>query len=400
MSTPVDQLPELTVTAQRLSTLNNAQAVSVGRRPRGIVQLGLTGALKTVPGWVSWSVSNNSYYEADTFKIVFAASALPPSNDANWFSDQKEMFASIYGGFPQDPANPQTAELVNWIYGRVDDIAFNPKSAEITLTGRDLTAVFIDSRISSEFQNQTSSQIATLLAKKHGLDTSHIEATTTKVGVFFNNDQVEIAANRSEWDLLAFLAREEGFVVFVSGQSLFFQADPRPTGASDPYLIKWTPPTTTNGSPVSNAVELNFSRSLTVAKGISVTARSPNRSTGRAVVQSYPTTPKEIGAGKSSPFGPTTQYFVMMAANKTPTEVAAFAQQTYRDIIAHEMKMTAYMPADDLLTVSTPVIVSGTGTSFDQLYFPRLVTREMSNEEGYRMTIEAQNTNPDQNPIQ
>jgi hypothetical protein len=395
------QLPAITVTAAKLGTLNKLPVVSAGRQSRGIVQLGLTGALKTVPGWVSWSVTNNSYYEADTFKIVYASSSLPASNDANWFSNQTEIFAQIYAGQPKDPANPQVPELTKLIYGRVDDISFNPKTRDITLTGRDLTGAFIDARISQQFQNQTSSQIATLLAGKHGLDTTNVTATTAKVGTFFNNDQVELAANRSEWDLLSFLAREEGFVVFVSGQSLYFQPDPRPTGASNPYVIQWKQPTAANGSPQSNTVDLSFSRSLTVAKGISVTARSPNRNTGRAVVQSYPTTPKDIGAGKASPFGPVTQYFFTMAANKTPTEVALFAQKTYDTIIEHEMKMTAYMPADDLLTVSTPIVVSGTGTSFDQLYFPRLVTREMDSEgSGYRMTVEAQNTSPGESPIQ
>ena len=131
---------------------------------------------------------------------------------------------------------------------------------------------------------------------------------------------------------------------------------------------------------------------------MSVTARSPNLVTGHAVSQSYPTTPKEIGAGKSSPFGPAQNYFFTMAAGKTPTEVAIFAQKTYEDIISHEMKMTAYLPADDLLTISTPVMVQGTGTAWDQLYFPRLITRELSTDAGYRMTVQAQNTSASESP--
>jgi len=64
------------------------------------------------------------------------------------------------------------------------------------------------------------------------------------------------------------------------------------------------------------------------------------------------------------------------------------------------MKFTAYLPADNVLSVSTPVVVQGTGTAWDQLYFPRLITREMDNEEGYRMTVEAQNTSASENPNQ
>jgi hypothetical protein len=378
--------------------LNTLPVVSSGRQPRAIVQLGPIGSLAPVPGWVSWSVDNNSFYEADTFRIVYATSALPAAFDANFFSTQTEIFAQIFAGFPQNPANLQVAELTNLIFGRVDDIAYNPKTREITLTGRDLTAAFIDSRISDTFKNQTSSQVATMLAQAHGLGTSNIVATSALIGTYYTRDQVQLASNRSEWDLLAFLARQEGFVVFVQGQDLFFEPDPRPTNAANPYVIQWMPPSSSNGSPISNVTDLNFSRSLTVAKGISVTARSPNLVTGKAVVQSYPTTPGTIGAGKSSPFGAVQQFFFTMAAGKTPTQVAAYAQKTYEDIISHEMKMTAHLPADDLLTVQTPVMVQGTGTAFDQLYFPRLITREMSPTDGYRMTVEAQNTSASESP--
>jgi hypothetical protein len=400
MSTPVDQLPTITVTAQSVTALNPLPFVSSGRQPRGLIQLGPFGSLTTVPGWTRVSVTNNSYYEADTFSIEYATSALPAAFNANFFSNQTEIFASIYQGFPQNPNSPQASELDNLILGRVDTIDYNPKMRTISLKGRDLTAVFIDNRITQTFISQTSSQIATMLAQSHGLDTSNIVATTTPVGTLFNNDQTKIAANRSEWDLLCNLAREEGFVVFVQGHSLFFEPDPRPTGANNPYVIQWTQPTSANGSPIANVIELSFSRTLTVSKGISVTARSPNRQTGHAVVQSYPTTPKEIAAGKASPFGPVQQYFFTIGAGLTPSQVAAFAQKTYDTIISHEMNMAASLPGDNLLTVSTPVQVEGTGTEWDQLYFPRQVTRDLDNAGGYRMKVDAQNTSPTESPDQ
>jgi hypothetical protein len=397
MSTPVNPIPEITVTAHAVRAINPLPVGSSGRRPRGIVQLGPHGSLSTVPGFTSLSVTNNSYYEADTFRLVYSTSALPSANDANWFSEQTEIFAQIYAGFPRDPNNPKASELDDLIYGRIDNIAFDPKCRTITLTGRDLTAVFIDNRVTQTYKEQTSSQIATQLASKHGLDTSNIVATTTKVGQFFNNDQVQIESNRSEWDLLSFLAREEGFVVFVQGDSLFFEPNPLPTQANNPYVIEWQQPTSQNGSPIANVVELSFSRTLTVAKGITVTARSANRNTGHPVVQSYPVTPKSISAGKASPFGPTQPYDYLLAEGLTPFQVAAFAQKTYETIIAHEMNMTAHLPADKLLTVQTPIQVEGTGTQFDQVYFAKQITRDLDSG-GYRMTVEAQNTSPDESP--
>ncbi len=361
------------------------------RQPRALIRLGGT----VVPGWFSWSVSTNSYFEADTFRIEYAIQSLPVAKNANWFSTQTELFAEILAGFPQDPGNPQPAELTSAIYGRVDDIEFRPREGTLCLTGRDLTAAFIDAKVSKEYPNKTSSDIATQLAQSHGL-ASQVTATTTKVGAYYTRDQVRMTADRSEWDLLAWLAREENFVCFVSGQTLYFEPDPRST--ANPYLIQWQAATSSQGSPIANVKGITFARSLTVAKGITVTARSASLTQKTAVVQSYPSSPKSIGVGKSSPFGASQQYFFTLPAGKKPTEVQAYAKQRYDDIVSHEMKLTMHLPSDDALTIATAIKVSGTGTAFDQTYYPRLITREMSMDEGYNMTVEAQNSSSDISP--
>lgn len=379
-------IDEITVTASRSGAR--------GRAPRGLVRLG-TFPGTIVPGWVSWSVSNNSYFEADTFRTVFAVKKLPSANDANWFSTQKEIFAEVLAGFPQDPANPTPGELNSLIYGRVDNINYNPRDGLITLTGRDLTAAFIDAKIADEFQNQTSSDIATLLAGNHGL-TPQVTETSTFVGTYYTQDQVSLTADRSEWDLLCLLARQEGFVVFVTGQTLYFGPNPRST--DNPLVVNWQKPSATNGSPIANVKGISFDRSLTVAKGITVTARSPSLTRKTPVTQSYPSAAKNIGAGKSSPFGATQQYFFTLPAGKTPVEVEAYAKAKYDDIISHEMKLSIHLPADATLDISKVITVQGTGTAYDQTYFPRLITRDMDLDGGYNMVVEAQNSSPDEAP--
>lgn len=379
----IDDLPTVTV-----SVGSGFQSV---RRPRALIKVNGT----VISGWVSWTVSSNSFYEADTFRVSFSVSALPPSLDANGFSTQKQMFVEIFAGFPSNPDTPDISELDSLIYGRVDDISYDPKERTINLTGRDLTAVFIDSKISTEYTNQTSSQIATLLANSHGL-TPIVTATTAKVGTYYKHDQIRLQATRSEWDELAYLARQEAFVVYVSGHELHFEANP--IDESNPYDIVWQIPTDSNGSPTANVQELGFSRSLTVAKGITVTARSASLTLKTPVVQSYPSAPKSIQTGKATPFQGTQSYFFTMSAGQTPVQVLAFAKAQYDIIVSHEMKMTARLPADNILQIKRPIRVTGTGTAWDQTYFPRVITREMSIDEGYDMTVEAQNTSPDLQP--
>lgn len=368
--------------------LNPIPTVPAGRQPRGIVRLNGVA----VPGWVSWDVSSNTYYEADTFRVSFAASALPSANGPSWFSTQTELFVEVLAGFPSNPDDPSVSELQSLIYGRVDDIDFDPVSTMITVSGRDLTAVFIDAKLTGEYTNQRSSDIATGLALAHGL-TPVVTATTTNVGTYYKRDQVRMQSDRSEWDMLAWLAREEGFVCYVVGQELHFEPDLRET--VEPYAIQWEAPNNTNGHPVANVQELQFQRNLTVSKGITVTVRSPSLTSKTAVVRSYPSAAKSVQAGKASPFGGVQTYYFTMAAGKTPDDVQKYATKKYTEIIAHEMKLHARLPGDNLLTTKNVIRVTGTGTAFDQTYFPNVITRTMSMNEGYTMTVDAKNHNPD-----
>ena len=358
------------------------------RQPRGIVRINGTA----VPGWINWTVSSNTFYEADTFRVSFAVSGMGTST-VQPFIEQRELFVEILAGFPSDPDHPLASELQSLIYGRVDEIDFEPVARLLTLSGRDLTAVFIDNRIDDDFANQTSSDIASALASKHGL-VPVVTATVGNVGGYYKHDQVRMHASQSEWDLLAFLAREEGFACFVQGQELHFEPDPGANG--DPYVILWQPPSDQYASPVCNAQALAFSRAMTVSKGVTVVVRSPSTTKKVAVVASYPSNPKAIQAGKASPFGSVQTYYFTTAANRDATQVQQEAQRRYAEIIAHEMKMHATLPGDNLLSTKKVLQVQGTGTAFDQNYYPTEITRQMSMDEGYTMTVHAKNHTPEQ----
>jgi phage protein D len=341
---------------------------------------------------IHWSVSNNSYFEADTFSVDFAVSKLPASNDADWFSQQSEIFLEVLAGFPANPAASTASELTSLIYGRVDTIDFDPTGTTMTLTGRDLTAVFIDNKLTQTYQEQKAFRAVEALAQSHGLSCL-ATVTTGKIGSYLLNQQVRIQATQSEWDFIAWLARESGFVAYVQGQSLYFGPDER-VGA-EPYAIQWTPPTSTQNTPAANVTSLRFSRGMTVAKGITVTCRSTQHGKKTAVVQSYPSAAKTVQAGKSGPFGNVQTYYYNIAPNLTPQQVESAAEQRYNQIVSHAMKLSAELPADLLMSISVPIQVTGTGTAWDQTYYPRLITRSMSVDEGFAMSVEAQNTTPE-----
>jgi phage protein D len=266
---------------------------------------------------------------------------------------------------------------------------FDPVNGTIELSGRDLTAALIDTKTSEHFANQTSSQIATTLAKRHGL-TPVVTATKTKAGDYYKDDHASTTQQQSEWDLLTFLANVEDFVLYVKGQELHFE--PRPGEQTSHYAIAWDAPNAHRAYPIVNAVSLQFSRNLTIAKGVTVEVHSWNAKKKKGFSASWPKDANAVQPGKSAA---KTQVYRYNIAGLTQDKALQRAQSIYKQIIAHEMRLTAYLPADNVLDCTKTMMVRGTGTGFDQVYYPESVMRSMSLTEGYRMNIRAKNTSPE-----
>ncbi len=365
--------------------LNDPAQASEVRQPRAVVKIGGStfdsdGSVSVgtphapIEGWIQWRVENNFFYQADRFDVTFAVSSLPADRDADWFSRQQEISVEIFAGFPADPDNYDAGQLRTWIYGLADGVEFDPVRRTIHLHGRDLTAKMIDAKTTEVFVNRTASDIAIKLAEKYGL-TPRVTATKTKAGKYYELVHAHLNVARSEWDLLTFLAQQEQFSVYMVGRELHFE--PMADANSEPYMLQWgEAPFTFRGS------SLTFDRGLTLAKGIQVTVQSFNL-LGNAVTATYP---KKAGSNA--------QQFNYRFANLSPEKALQKAQALYHEIVRHEVNLHASMPADDILTTRNILKVAGTGTAYDQIYYPSSVRRSMSVEEGYRMDVSAKNQSP------
>lgn len=370
---------------------NPLSAISTVRQPRGIV---------TINGinlpFESFEVDNNTYYVADTFRVEIPSNGLPASLTSIVLSFSSQIIVDIWTGFPDSTdifSNDGFSEL---IYGEVDDFSFDPAKGTITLSGRDLTSRFIDNKTTEKFVNLTSSQIATQLATRRGL-TPVVTSTSVKVGKYYEIDQSRLTKEMSEWDLLTYLAREENFIVYVKGQSLYFI--PEPTEAQLPYVIQFNQLSQdifSNTIPTTNVIDLKLSRNLTLAGDVAVQVRSWNQKTGKAYTKTA--TSKHINLQKAQATGKV-QNYVYTFPNLTPEQATQKAQQLLKDISKHEMKLRAVMPADNTLDKSQIIRLTGTGTAWDQIYFPDSIVREFSFHSGYSMTIEAKNHSPNSQTI-
>ena len=318
---------------------------------------------------------------------------MPFERNAEWWAARTEIFIEILAGFPVDADNFTSSEMVSLIYGRVDDVTYDPVGRKIDLSGRDLTSAFVDAKTTEKFLNYTSSEIAVVLALRHGL-TAVVTKTETISGRYYEIDHGRLTDQRSEWDLLTWLAHEEQFMVYVKGHELHFE--PKPSPDDDPYVLKWEPLTEDRGHPVFNGKTISFSRNLTLAKDVIVRVRSWNAKNKSGFTKTAQATHNKntVLKGAAQPIGEA-QTFSYTIPGLTPEQALQRAQSLLVEITAHQVKLSATFPADNLLSVTNVIKVIGTMSAFDQIYYPDSIIRQMSIGEGYTMSINAKNHSPE-----
>lgn len=308
-----------------------------------------------VAGAVSATVSSNNYHGADRFHVNLAAATSAALIDADTIT--LEVQFSLDGG-----TNFQSA-----ITGTIDAVDFDVVRGNLSLSGRDLSAGLIGARTQETFANQTSSEIATILASRHNLS-AQVTATTTPVGRYWELEHDRITLNAfsqatAEWDLLVSLAQHEGFDVWVSGTTLYFQ----PPQTNTPVVIQ-----------PQDCVSLRLERALTLAGTVEVTVKSWHSRSGAGCTQ----TAQRQGSGNSVSY-------IYVVPNLTPDQAQTLAQQRLNELTPHERVLVAEMPGELTLTPRMMLGLEGTGTEFDQTYRIDEIERTLSMGHGFVQRVRA-----------
>ncbi len=307
----------------------------------------------------------------DTFDVTLSLSADPLHGAAFWANAAPVLLdvqASIGGGF------------TSLVQGYVDSVTLDPIEGLAHLSGRDLSAALIEARTRETFANRTASEIATLLAGRHGL-AAQVQQTTTPVGRYWQLEHDRITLDQfsratTEWDLLVGLAEHEGFDLWVARGTLYFQ--PPVTAASPQAVLR--PVATPNGP--ANVESLRLERALTLAGDITVTVSSWNSRMAQGFSQSASTAQTAEGAAAARQYS-----FVL--PNLTPDVALRVAQQRLAELSLHERVITADMPGDLLLDAHLPVALEGTGSAFDQSYRVDELVRHIDVRRGFHQVVRA-----------
>ena len=365
------------------------QAVSTSRQPRFQYLVGG----KLIAGAEEVEVQTNSYRRANTFraKIAFYAGSgtytAATARDASNRPLLAEIRASLDGG----------AGWTSLLIGRADRFSLDPVRGVLEINGRDRTADLIEGKTQDAFRNQTASEVAMTVAGRLGLD-AVISPTKTPVGRFYDIDHDRVTLGQfstatTYWDLLCRLARDEGFDVWVEGNTLFFQ--PTPTGMETPGLT-FTLQQTQGYRSWTNAESVVLERDLVLARDIEVQVHSFNSRQKKGFTVSYRSPGGKSGsAGAALPSkGPATQVYPVVQPNLTQDQALQLAQRLARDLTLQERRATVRMPGELVLTPRSIVGVAGTGTDFDQAYFVGEISRRLTASGGFSQTLQLKNQSP------
>jgi phage protein D len=328
-------------------------------------------------GVIDIEVTNASHFTADTFRLTASIAKLPPDLTPLYWGDSAGDELEIFAGV--DSTTGQTNSL---IYGQVDDVDIDLVRQTMTLSGRDLSARFLDVKTAEHFQDQTASNIATTLAARHGMKAS-VTPTTQRVGGYYEYYHSRMNKDQSEWDLLVFLAEQEGYDLWVAGQTLYFQ--PPVPATADPYVLLWSDDGAGNFS--SNMTDIRLKRSQTLAKDVIVKVQSWNQAQETVIKAEN----HRNQADKGQRAGGNAQIYTFYPPNLNKEQADKWAAAKAEDITKHERVISGSLPGDNLLTNRSLIKLVGTNTGWDQLYNIDTVTRRLSSKVGYTMDFRAKN---------
>ena len=304
------------------------------------------------------SVIGAAFFDADQFRVRAAL-----SGDAGLWTAMPELFVDV-----QMALSP-LGGFVSLVQGYADRVTVDPIAGTLTIEGRDLTAALIEARTQETFANRTASEIAEIIAARHGLGAS-VQPTTTPVGRYWELEHDSLMLNAAgrattEWDLLVTLARREGFDVWVFGTMLYFQP-----------LDSVTPPVVV---PMNAAMSVRLDRALTFAGDLIVLVKSWHSRAGTGCEQMART---NRGAA-------TSREYVYVVPNLTPDAAQAYADTILSELTAHELVVSLEMPGDLTLAPRMQMLLQGTGTIFDTVLRIDEVERRISARHGFTQHVRA-----------
>ena len=310
-------------------------------------------------GVVAADVFATSLMSADRFRVQLAGVA-----DATSLGRSGLRFEVLAG------LDEQSVDGGGWtslVMGQADSVAWDASGRVLDIEGRDLSAVLMETQAGETFANQTASEIVSAVAGRNGVQ-ADVTGTSTPVGRYYQgqHDRMtlgQFARAQTEWDLLAWLASQEGFELGMAGDRLLF--GPR------------------SGVAIEVRAEacsaLVVQQQVGLCRPLRVTVRSWGTRTGKAV---------EARAEASGDGAVWSQ--ALVRPNLTSDEAERLAARTVADLQRHAWTAQVSMPGELALTARSRVILAGAGAGWDRTFDVVGVDRHIDVRRGFVQHLELQ----------
>jgi phage protein D len=320
---------------------------------------------------IECSVHVSQHQSADTFAASIALDD-PGNPGAAYWANTAPINVTIMA--TNDVASGSMTQMFT---GGVDKVDIDWDQRIVHISGRDLTSGLIDAKTNEKWLNKQPEDIITDLAGRVGLSVQFSGKSPDRAGLKYKDDYNRISELDSYWNVIVRLAREVGCIAYVKGSVLFVQ--PWDFSGGGQYQVVYAPPTAGSAAQ-GNVIKLDTSRDLVLAKQITVNHKSWQHKQGQAIESEF----QAPGSGGTLKHG-------LKAANKTKQQSDAVAQGRINEIISHERTVTIRTYGDVTIRPDMNLVLSGTGTSFDQSYVISDIEHHWSWHQGYLMTLRVRN---------
>lgn len=363
-------------------------------QPRSIVKVN-----SIVVPFRTWDVSLNGYAAADIFNLTCPFRILDSlkgvtdlvntPDKSTILLTQPDILVETYAGYPKDPNNYTVDDLTQLMYGYLDTVDFylDDQGERVQIAGRNQVGPFMDTKTTDKFPNQTSSTIVIMFATQQGLQTE-VTPTYTMAGTYYDSDHVQLTTDITQWDLMNYLAQQEGFTLRVVGNTLFF-------GPRDSFLKSTAIPYTWG----QNIKSLHLGRTPHASKDIKVEVITwqPGKKTRIVATATNPTSyAKKVTGTSAHQEWVETYYLPGLTRDQAQQRAQAILDQLSQSEIVGDLTADG----NDQQDIYQPIQLYGTGLGLTQQYWPTKVDHSFDHQSGkYGMTLNFSNLNmPATNP--
>jgi phage protein D len=332
-------------------------------------------------------IRQTGYYGASKFSATLAAFGDSAHGPAFWAgSDTYDV--ELQGGFLAAGAPEGSASWQSLFMGQADEeLEIDLDRGTVLLQGRDYAGKLMDAKTAETFSNQTLAQIASTLAGRVGLQ-AEVSSSLQLAGQFYEIDHARTAhdtfsRSTSYWELITYLAQQEGYDVWVDGMTLHVQLKDA-ASATPAFTVQSSQPSLSGGADfgrVANVQHLALTRRPALAKDVQVT------------VKSWGGKSKAMVSGMDGPSS-ATQKVVRTFPNLTQAQCAVMARTIRADLGRHERSVHFGMPGEFTLRPRDAIAVQGTGTAFDTTFYISEIERSYSSKAGFWQSVMARNLPP------